>query len=232
LSTLSLGRLGCARPALDDPDAFVPGDFARLPPDLEIVDLASSDLAGNACMPATKPCDLVCQDCGAGQKCALDGNNQPSCITDGTVPTGGRCSFGVGNCLAGDVCLIESTRLSIGVCSPFCRSDGDCTNGGRCSVQLGAFHACSDPVTNCDPYAMTGCASGGCYIVAPGGLTGCHDAGSGVQGFACDTDYDCRPGYLCIRPGSCARLCKTNSDCSTNHTCAGTLAGTVFTYCL
>jgi hypothetical protein len=217
-----------APPPVDQAMASAPADLARTP---------QGDLAGS-CVPTRTPCDEVCQNCPAGQACVIDTftGTTTVCVTAGTVPTGGSCTTAA--CVAGDVCLIQSTVLNINLCfPPFCHTDSDCSNGGRCVFTLGGgFMTCSEGITNCDPVALTGCATGGCFLVTPDGATGCHMAGPGGQGASCDSDYACQAGHACLSlngmPTTCFRLCNQNGDCAAGTSCSGGITGTTRKFCL
>jgi hypothetical protein len=212
-------------------DLATPSDLAAPSPDLGGVDLAGG------CVPVHQPCDEVCQNCAAGLRCTLANTGMATvCVAAGTVMSGQPCGNGAGACIVGDVCLFESSRIPLNVCMPFCRVDADCTNGGRCVGDLGnGFRVCSEPITNCDPVTLAGCASGGCYMVTPDGATGCHQVGQGGQGAACDTDYDCSAGYICLSVNmgaqACYRLCNTTADCPNGKSCNGGITGTTRSFC-
>jgi hypothetical protein len=205
-------------------DLASPVDLAG-PPDLA----RPPDLAMLTCVPQTQPCDVICQNCGANLKCGLGMNGALACIQSGSVPVGSACgSQGVDDCIAGAVCATYSQTVR--QCDYFCRSDGDCKNGGKCVYNLSANPpqmVCSEPITSCDPVAMTGCSAGACFLVTPDGETGCHQAGAGSECAVCTSDYDCQAGFACIGltgtcpNGGCAPLCHAgmDGDCVGGETC-------------
>jgi hypothetical protein len=201
-----------ARADLAKPDLAVPADLA-VPPDLT----PPPDLAP-VCMPVTNPCDVFCDNCPQGQKCAINAMNQPQCLADGNVATGQPCGQqGVDDCVAGDVCI----RITLGgatECAQSCRVDADCRNGGRCDITLNGVNLqlCTDPITGCQPVPpQAGCNGGACYVLDGTGDTGCHaPAGVGGACAACASQYDCAAGFvcfggsnLCLGAVGCLRLC-------------------------
>jgi hypothetical protein len=191
-------------------DLVTPADLAK-PSDLVMV---------NMCVPQTQPCDVICQNCPQGQKCGANAG-KPVCEPTGNVPDGQPCGANnVDDCAPGDVCIFESQMIPLNLCMGFCRVDGDCKNGGKCAwtLQGGNLKICSEPITNCDPVKNQGCQMGGCYVVTPNGLTGCHRTSTGAQFDACDTDYDCKGGYSCGGFG-CQKVCRVNGDCPLFLTC-------------
>lgn len=206
-------------------DLAPPVDLSVDQPDLALPDLAMPprDLA-SACTPQTSPCDVICQSCGAGQKCSQTSSTKLACMSDGTVGEGGTCSGGYTNdCAAGNLCLSVGNRQSI--CRHYCRTDADCSGGRVCDVaQSGSsFKACSDPVTSCDPVKNKGCeGSDGCYLVTSDNQPGCHKQGRGGDGDACSGDYDCKGGLVCVDFGFsygqlCTLACTRNFDCSSGY---------------
>lgn len=194
--------------ALTPPDLAMPDDLAMAPPDIaQPADMAAS------CTPKTTPCDVLCQDCGAGQKCKTDSANKPTCTADGTLAEGQPCGTGsTDDCAAGNVCVVAGSSLNL--CRHYCRTDADCTGGRLCTLKLksGAM-VCSDPVSTCNPVKQTGCSGGnGCYIVDSAGHTGCHATGRGGYYDSCKGDYDCGAGLMCDGY-ECVDTCKSDFDC-------------------
>ena len=200
-------------------DAAMP-DLVELP-DLLPVDLVGADLTRTC---NTTPCDVVCQNnCMMGQKCALVSGGA-GCVQTGTVPTGGACMMGNGsdNCAPGNTC-VKVSNSGLSLCFLYCRTNADCTNNGVCGIDLGnaTFKACSEPLTNCNPIADTGCGGmGNCFVIVNGtGQTGCHGAGSGGHGASCWTSYDCQPKHTCYA-GECRQNCSNAvSSCPFLNTC-------------
>jgi hypothetical protein len=202
--------------ATGDDASFTPGDMAMA---------SSPDFSTGNCTPQTQPCDVICQNCGTGGACTVDGTGTPTCVQAGTVPAYGQCGSGI-YCTAGSICVGETATT--GMCRPFCRSTGDCPAGAQCSItvingstMMTLATACSEVVNNCDPVLQNGCSSGKCYPVVPDGSTGCHPAGPGAVGTSCMSDYDCQGGSVCV--GStplCYKLCHLGgNDCTGGKSC-------------
>jgi hypothetical protein len=224
------------RPDLSAP----PPDLSSTPPPPDL-SAPPSDLA-SGCVAQTRPCDVICQDCPAGQKCGAS-NGLPVCEPNGTVPTGMPCPATGDACVAGDVCVEYSTALGIDLCAEFCRTDSDCHAGGLCTTGLvgGNLKICSLPITNCDPVAQTGCQNGAaCYPVTPSGQTGCHPQGPGTDFSDCLTDFDCAAGYSCfvdpsgLGPNTCKPLCHQGNDLdclNPNYFCYNVVGWTMWGVC-
>ena len=211
-------------------DLRPPSDLAK-PLDLaRPADLTTPPDLSPACIPATQPCDVLCQNCGQNLKCGSI-MGKPTCIAAGNVPTGQSCGMqGVDDCVTGDVCVLLSSKLGRSECAEFCRTDGNCLNGGRCTITLsgGNLKVCSDPINACQPVPpQAGCNAGGCFVVDGMGDTGCHTAGPGGVCALCDTDYDCQAGFVCfgssnLCPGSpgCLAMCDpARGGCSNPQIC-------------
>jgi hypothetical protein len=188
-------------------------DFAGL--DLFGVDLtfvgSNNDLAVN--------CNVYTQmGCGANEKCSFG----PTCISDGTVPTGGLCgtNMGADDCIHGNICL-QNSPSTISDCREFCMTDADCkqtpvpagtTNKPRCLLQVTAGSAMDAGVLGsvctvaCNPApgaGALGCATGlNCSVWTDGTnqFTDCGTAGAAGDGGDCTTNgnYDCAAGYDCV----------------------------------
>jgi hypothetical protein len=181
------------------------------------------------CTPsASGACDPICQArCGCGQRCAFfDG--KPACVPPAAtpVPLGGTCSESTDDCVAGAVCLNESSPACKSHCYRYCRTDADCPGGALCSFEVEiagttVAKACTSPPEACDPTGAATCTDPmrpaptfGCYVLsalAPDKAV-CDCAGTKAMGVACTFEHECAPGLECIRvgntPGVCRRICK------------------------
>ncbi|MSP61116.1 MAG: hypothetical protein EXR72_12380 [Myxococcales bacterium] len=199
------------------PDLKSPADLVKTPDLVKPPDLLKPpDLAVN-CQGAAAACDTVAQNCCQNLKCgATVGKAQ--CVATGNVPAGGSCGKqGVDDCVPGTVCIFESALIPLSLCRYFCKVDADCKSGGKCvfTLQGGNLKVCSDPVNGCNPVPpQSGCNMGGCYVNTPNGQTGCHAIGTGGSCALCDSDYDCKAGFICVGNATlclgagCLKLCK------------------------
>lgn len=157
-------------------------------------------------------CDLIEQDCDAGQKCSfLDGGR--ACVPDGALNEGQTCAGAAVGCRKGLACTFLGADGG-SVCARFCRMNIDCGTPQQCYVTLVLPETserplvCADPPTTCDPL-MQNCPSAaeGCY---PGsGGPACYPAGNVAIGAACMYSNDCGRGAACSGSGmtQCKQLC-------------------------
>lgn len=174
--------------------------------------LATLDDGGIAKRCIAGGCDLIDQDCDAGQKCAfLDGGR--TCLPDGTLNEGQSCAGAPVGCRAGLACTFTGDGGS--TCARFCRQDIDCGMPQRCYVTLVLPETqerplvCADPPMSCDPLTQS-CVSAtdGCYPGSSG--PGCYPAGTHAPGSTCMYSNDCGKGFACSGTGgvnSCKQLC-------------------------
>ena len=249
---IALGLLGCATakapPPLPDAAASTSVDMPMTKGDMtaivNVVDMTAPpfdffganapDLFGTKCVPKTTPCDVFCQDCPSGGKCTLDSTGKPTCVPNGTKALNTQCGTlsNVDDCVAGDICLGDTMKYSS--CFQLCATKGmQCSGGGLCDISFtvngtpAPVFACSEPVTNCDPTSKTVCGAGnGCFFVTSTGKTGCHAAGTLVEGATCTGDYDCLAGSACVtgdmgKTYQCRNMCTLPSGaCPAGKSCA------------
>jgi hypothetical protein len=230
-------------------------DQAMPPPDFAGLDLLGVDLSmpkpGDMSMP---PCTVFPQSgCSVGNKCTYDGSGATTCITNGTKTTGQICGPSTDDCVAGDICLPETSSLD--QCRAFCTTDTDCkqtpVSGAPSPVCFFTLTGTSSSLCTipCNPVTKvgaSGCATGlGCQLfgvmVASNVVqkTDCSQvaATGGGDGVDCTTngDADCKAGFTCVTVGSgasaanrCREVCRigTSSDCSTGGYSCGTPSGT------
>jgi len=166
---------------------------------------------GTRCLAGA--CDLVDQNCDAGQKCAfLDGGRQ--CVPDGTLMEGATCANQPASCAKGLACTLVGYDGG-SACARFCRLDIDCGAPQRCYVTLVLPETmerplvCADPPLVCDPLTQN-CPhpSEACY---PGmGGPGCYPAGVRTVDIGCTYSNDCARGLACTGGGgttACKALC-------------------------
>ncbi|MBL8952475.1 MAG: hypothetical protein JNK82_16965 [Myxococcaceae bacterium] len=164
---------------------------------------------GTRCLAGA--CDLIDQNCDAGQKCAfLDGGRQ--CVPDGVIGEGQQCAGAPVSCAKGLACTLVGTDGG-SLCSRFCRVDGDCGSPQRCYVTLVLPETkerplvCAEPPMSCDPLLQNCAASSeACY---PGqGGPGCFPAGTRAADVGCTYSNDCGRGLACTGGGA-TTVCKT-----------------------
>jgi hypothetical protein len=193
---------------------------------------------GNRCFPGE--CDLVAQDCPAGNKCTYVRQGSVTsrrCVPDGTVTEGGACSSNAtpegdfyDTCKAGLYCT-DQTAPDGGTafaCQKFCYGGEQCTAPRDC-IEVLRFtgsdelpRVCGEAGPKCDLLAQ-GCASSlGCYPSPSSGPV-CVTAGTVEDGAACTYSNDCRPGSACVKEGAglaCRKLCRAPSGepgCASGH---------------
>ncbi|QRK05470.1 hypothetical protein JQX13_35645 [Archangium violaceum] len=185
---------------------------------------------GNRCFPGE--CDLVAQNCPAGNKCTYVRQGSETtrrCVPDGTVTEGGACESTTqpggdifyDTCKAGLYCT-DQTGPDGGTtftCQKFCYGNEQCTAPRAC-VEVLRFtgsdelpRVCGEAGSGCDPLAQ-GCASSlGCYPT-PGSGAVCVTAGTVEDGSPCAYSNDCKPGSACVKDGAglvCRKLCRAPS---------------------
>ena len=163
-------------------------------------------------------CDLLAQDCPAGQKCNPlnvhheDVNaGEALCVpvVRAPGPPGSACSVlgdaedGTDDCALGSVCLFPDDRGG-GECHALCDLGGDdpvCTPAGTQCTSRGCqdctWGYCDRP---CDPRAPDGCEPGRLCLPWWDQKFACGPDASGVEGQAgdpCEFANGCDPGLLC-----------------------------------
>ncbi len=156
-------------------------------------------------------CDLIDQNCDAGQKCAfLDGGRQ--CIPDGVLTEGQSCAGAPVSCSKGLACTLVGNDGG-SACTRFCRLDGDCGSPMKCYVTLVLPETkerpllCADPPMVCDPLQQNCVApADACYPGAGG--PGCFPAGTRAADAGCTFSNDCARGLACTSDNG-STVCKT-----------------------
>ena len=227
-------------------DAGVQGDGGADVPGLSTSRCRTSAdcAAGESCLAALGPdggydgrqcfagaCDLVAQNCGAGERCTYvrsdAGVAARACVADGTQEAGAECVATPprDNCRAGTLCLGQpgpdgGLRAA---CTRVCDVDAQCGAPDECRglapVKGSAERplVCAPPAARCDPLAPA-CAgpTEGCYPDPVRGASLCAPAGAVAEGQACAFSNDCAPGHTCA-----AGVCRPVCDPRRADTCAG-----------
>lgn len=159
-------------------------------------------------------CNWFVQDCGAGQKCSVDGAGLPACMAagDGTACLAGQSD----DCAAGMLC----TGYDGFACHALCNAN----TGAGCPV--GMFCSAVDAVAGlgtcqCDPLAQA-CAAGQRCVPDGSATPVCQPAGDGSQCFEGGLD-DCPAGMLCATADGfsydCFDICQSEQNCPPYHGC-------------
>jgi hypothetical protein len=165
----------------------------------------------------TMGCDLIAQDCGTGQKCAVSGFGMTAttaCVMAGTAGEGMACTrtMGMDNCAAGLTCA-----RGAGVCRKYCESNSNCLSGQKCGAgRAGSIiGTCAVP---CTPFG-TDCGSLNCSSLATAfGSTDvfftCRMPGTTANFDDCTGGGICGPNAFCdVNAGWCAPLCDNTHAC-------------------
>lgn len=187
-------------------------------------------------------CDVTTQDCGAGQRCAILGNDRmnltlvTACVPAGTVAAEGACSPADGRIGNADGCARGLHCSSIAapsgrVCRPLCREDSECAGGQVC------FRTATQPTTG---VCVRGCVLGGSECATGTSCRGLQ--GATFNDFAprvyslCDTDgtigegetcagMRCQAGLVCAQVTS-DPVARCRRNCDATHACpAGSACG-------
>jgi hypothetical protein len=236
-------------------DGSVASDAAM--PDLGAADLLGADLSQTPDLAFV--CDTVKQmGCNAGQKCTVTPMGY-ACEANGTKTTGQACGTGTSDdCVAGDLCSIDSNSAVTSICRQFCATDGDCKQSAVASgttAEPGNVAHCIIGYSNtsamtctfaCNPVTKAGangcptglaCVYGGTMTIPE--LTDCLTPGSGLDGTSCMDSSTCAPGFACVGSGmmgACRQVCRNArpGDCSTGGYACLPPAGTtspMFGFC-
>lgn len=185
-------------------------------------------------------CDLVTQDCGAGQRCALFANDRTNfglvtaCVPAGTGAAGAACtpSMRLGEedgCGPGQQCT-RFGAASGGVCGSLCREDANC-GAGRTCVRIAAEPSAGLCVATC-AVGGSDCAAGTTCRGVAGAVLGnalprihaaCEANGTAAEGQAC-VNVSCQAGLICANRNTpnfrCRPTCDLGHPCPTGQTCA------------
>lgn len=196
-------------------------------------------------------CDVVAQDCGAGQRCNLvstqpnDSTAISACVPAGTLTGGATCTreggrLGADQCGAGLSCVnFGQAGTDDRTCQRLCRSSADCM-GGVC-LNVSSAPRAGICQTRCEILG-TDCAAGTCRYrttwpaespdTAPAVLMpSCQPVGTTMEGATCTLTTDCAATLTCARraatdPYTCRRVCDATHPCPMGTTCNGTMSDT------
>jgi hypothetical protein len=186
---------------------------------------------GRTCRPAGSECDLLRQDCSAGEACRylimMEGEDPRGlCEPAGTATVGMPCMRDAAGGVA-DTCA-EGLICVEGTCRQYCcdGNSADCPVGQFCLGGPGDVALCTQGAA-CNVFDGTGCTNPAeaCYLARSD--RSCFSRGDIAEGSACMFLNDCVPGHACVGdPGACRRLCDPammGADCPAGGTyrCAG-----------
>jgi hypothetical protein len=219
---------------------FAGADFAGGGGNDDMAIAPGADLSGGGGTPDLLiTCDPVAQTgCGPGEKCTL-GATGTTCLSNGNKATGQQCGTGgADDCVAGDLCSVDSMTATTDMCREFCNTDTDChqpaapagataepKNGPHCIITFTGTtaKACTVP---CNPVTRAGasgcpgtlaCVYGGTATIPE--LTDCSTPGSKLDGAVCADSSECANGLVCVGSAAtyhCRQVCRnaTPGDCS------------------
>jgi hypothetical protein len=202
------------------PDAT--GDTYVPPKDGGGSDGGGRDAAKTVCptSPLKGECDLVAQNCAAGNECVplqTDGGLVASCVPakTGSLPAGTKCTKD-DSCVAGTFC-------QAGRCTPYCCGMDDSTCGT--SIPEGYAGICNLIITSgmggtelgrvctyseaCKPFKVAPCPMGNvCLVQDMAGTAKCVVEGNNkTEGQACSFANDCADGLYCLGVGDGGSSC-------------------------
>jgi hypothetical protein len=192
-------------------------------------------------LPDTAECHPLEQNCGEGQKCtATVESSDPlsivtACVPDGSIAQGGACTFAAGgegddDCVAGNLCVLQS-------CRQFCDIyTSACDEGTACAVLrpfFEEFETVGVCLPSCDLIEQDcGVGQKNCYFEfsSAGGLclAPVGDVDDKTQGATCTLTSGCARGYSCAlvdsdsQQSSCAFICNPPGEGPID--CSATLA--------
>ncbi|MBX7099404.1 MAG: hypothetical protein K1X89_16945, partial [Myxococcaceae bacterium] len=181
--------------------------------------------SGLAAACLTGPCDVVSQNCAAGQACTYGPDAGRDCFAEGGADEGEPC-VDQSSCKKALTCLAAQLLADGGTgqaCARFCRTNANCTGGRVCNLSLivdGTKErplVCAAPPPGCSLLAQD-CATStdGCYP-DQSGKGACYAAGTVAPAGSCMFANDCQKAYLCIRAaagatsGTCRKFCNTDA---------------------
>jgi hypothetical protein len=193
------------------------------PTPVDASDLGGADCGCGDAPPGLRACDVIMQDCPAGQKCTvtfdgMDFGEYCLAIT-GSVPLDGACVTapgldGVGHddCAAGLTC-------AMGQCRPFCDGPGACASGQGCGIASDEHGVCLD---RCDLFVDGACPAGNACDLVTGHnepwFGFCRPIGPRAAGEACSPDARCQADLTCSGvggPPTCHPQCDDTHPCTT-----------------
>ena len=169
------------------------------------------------------PEDLPFQsECTLGYKCTITNTaNQVGCIyDDGPLSVGDACipveaGRTQDGCPGGSVCYLGDQE--VGGCVEFCAFLFiPCDETRMCyeTIPAGSSSAfLCVTADECDPYYLSGCASGTCYVyISANYMTMCEPAGTKLKDEPCTRPSECAPGHTCYED-YCRYLCTDHNEC-------------------
>jgi len=172
------------------------------------------------CNPEDLPYQALCS---VGFKCTItDTADHVGCVyDDGPLAPGEACApVGPGRtqdgCPGGSLCFAQNGE-TYGICTPFCAFLYiPCDETSMCYETLpagsGSAYLCS-PRDACDPFALTGCATGACYVyISANYMTKCEPEGTLLKDSPCTRPGECAPRHTCYED-VCRFMCTTHDDC-------------------
>jgi hypothetical protein len=178
-------------------------------------------------------CDVVTQDCAAGEKCTLVSPDQFSAVTACEPASGSDaldmpCTSTADNdsCQKGLFCSSRgwpsNASGALLHCNKLCAKDSDCRTGEACTIETddGLIGVC---VKRCQPFD-TSCGAGeDCSTfyddtdstdAVEDFVWACRSVvGSGAPGANCTDDTDCAAHSICDDASICAQLCDATNSC-------------------
>ncbi|XXF80685.1 hypothetical protein P2318_13305 [Myxococcaceae bacterium GXIMD 01537] len=198
-------------------------------------------VTGSRCFEAT--CDVVRQDCPAGQRCTYvlsNGVRSRQCVQEGVSEEGDPCSLaGTSPAQTFDTCkkglyCVDRPAGDAGttfVCQRFCHATTQCSAPQECNEVLRLSDteelplACGAASTRCDLLAQDCADPLACYPSASRGTAVCAGAGALAEGATCDFSNQCAKGSACVGTGSeraCRKVCRHPTGepgCPSGTTC-------------
>jgi hypothetical protein len=232
LATGGLFGLACSSPSpipgVDDAGPDVTTGDAK--PDGVGPDGSKTDGGTDGSVPVctTNPipgtCDLVSQNCQAGNECVMvnspDGGSSTECqpIGSGALVKGSTCVSGNSNpCVKGTTCIS-------GRCAPACCFGDDSTCGnsvpegftGECNLNVvdkaanKLFSACTYNAA-CKPFGVQPCPTDyTCLVKDTSGTSACSTIFNPpglAEGASCGSANACKDGMMCISTGDAGSVC-------------------------
>lgn len=182
---------------------------------------------------STSCCDVMKQQCAAGERCQVVGSSDPNALFTGCIADDGKAASGepctrasdaaedIGHdtCAKGGFCSGRGVLPGTYVCRPYCWSASDCAPGNICRETNAA------PIAGyCLPLCKMGagdtCGQGlTCRIGVGLGANGeqyephCDPVGAGQPGDACKYSDECGEGVGCVG-GMCRSYCDGSHPCA------------------
>ena len=174
--------------------------------------------------PISGECDLVSQNCTAGNECVVvdvgDGGSGTKCepVGSGALVKGSTCTASGSNpCVKGSTCIS-------GRCAPACcfGDNSVCGNSipegftGECNMNIvdsnnkTLYSACSYNAA-CKPFGIQSCPTDyTCLVKDQSGTSTCssiYQPPGKAEGVACSAANDCKDGMMCLTTGDAGSVC-------------------------